>query len=276
MLPYTAVGTSFEDVKRTSPFWRLEGRWPSAPGEILVGVDVFEATGLGPGSLMTIDGRDSRQSRYEKDFTISGVVATGSVEDGFIYMSMADMEAMTGEGGMADLAEASLTAADGLSLEEMAASVRQGAPGVEARLVVRVSRSEETVMAKLTWLVYLVTLVVLTLTMICVSTTMMTVVIERRKEIGLKKALGAESRTVAREFLGEGVMLGVLGGLLGSAAGVGFARIVSVSVFGRGLSPEAHLVPVTVAVSALVTVLASLWPVRRAVDVEPAVVLRGE
>jgi putative ABC transport system permease protein len=158
----------------------------------------------------------------------------------------------------------------------MAAMAQRAAPGVEARLVVRVARSEETVMGKLTWLVYLVTLVVLTLTMICVSTTMMTVVIERRKEIGLKKALGAESRFVAREFLGEGVMLGVAGGLLGSAAGLGFARIVSYSVFGRGLTPEGHLVPVTVIVSAVVTVLASLIPVRRAVDVEPAAVLRGE
>lgn len=276
MLPYTAVGTSFEEVRRTSPFWRLEGRWPTAPGEVIIGVDVFEATGLAPGGLMTIDGRDSKQSRYEKDFTITGVVSTGSVEDGFVYMSLPDMEAMTGEGGLIDLAEASLTTADGLPLDEMAQIARQSAPGVEARLVVRVTRSEETVMSKLTWLVYLVTLVVLTLTMICVSTTMMTVVIERRKEIGLKKALGAESRAVAREFLGEGVMLGVVGGLLGSAAGVGFARIVSYSVFGRGLSPEGHLVPITVAVSALVTVVASLWPVRRAVDVEPAVVLRGE
>jgi putative ABC transport system permease protein len=276
MLPYTAVGTGFEDVRRTSPFWRVEGLWPGAPGEALVGVDVSTATGLGPGSLLTLEGRDSRQVRYEKNFTVSGVVSTGSVEDGFIYVSLADMEAMTGESGLVDLAEVSLTTSGGQSLEEMAGAVQTAAPGVEARLVVRVTRSEETVMGKLTWLVYLVTLVVLTLTMICVSTTMMTVVIERRKEIGLKKALGAESRSVAREFLGEGLLLGVLGGLLGSAAGVGFARIVSHSVFGRGLSPEGHLVPVTVAVSAAVTVLASLWPVRRAVDVEPAAVLRGE
>jgi putative ABC transport system permease protein len=112
--------------------------------------------------------------------------------------------------------------------------------------------------------------------MICVTTTMMTVVMERRKEIGLKKALGAENRRVAKEFLGEGLMLGILGGLLGSFTGFLFARIVSVSVFGRGLNPEFHLVPITVAVSALVTIVASLWPVRKAVDVEPAIVLRGE
>ncbi|MDR2442561.1 MAG: ABC transporter permease [Deltaproteobacteria bacterium] len=275
MLPYTAVGTSFTDVRRTSPFWRVTGAWPGASGQVLIGTDVARATGYSEGSLLTLDGRNASQARYEKDFTVSGIVSSGGVEDGFIFMSLEDMENMTREPGLVDLAEASLTTG-GASLPELVNLVKASVPGVEPRLVTRVTRSEETVLSKLTWLVYLVTLVVLTLTMICVTTTMMTVVLERRKEIGLKKALGAENSRVAREFLGEGVMLGVIGGLLGSFTGLIFARVVSYSVFGRGLSPEVHLIPITIAVSAIVTVLASLWPVRRAVDVEPALVLRGE
>jgi putative ABC transport system permease protein len=105
---------------------------------------------------------------------------------------------------------------------------------------------------------------------------MMTVVLERRREIGLKKALGAGSRRISREFLAEGALLGVCGGLVGSVLGLLFARLVSESVFGRALSPEWRLIPITVLASALVSVAASLIPVSRAVDVEPAVVLRGE
>jgi putative ABC transport system permease protein len=275
MLPYSAVGTSFEDVKLTSPFWRVEGQWPPGPGWVLLGIDVAGATGLAAGQKMAIEGRNSRQERYSKDFTVSGSVSTGGAEDGFIYMSLADMDEMTREGGLVDLAEASLTS-DGADLNELASLVRRAAPDVEPRLVTRVTRSEETVLAKITWLVYLVTAVVLTLTMICVTTTMMAVVMERRKEIGLKKALGAENGRVAREFLAEGLMVGILGGLIGSLTGLLFARLVSWNVFGRGLSPEFHLVPLTIAVSALVTVVASLWPVRRAMEVEPGLVLKGE
>jgi putative ABC transport system permease protein len=275
MLPYTAVGTVFEDVRETSPYWRVAGEWPSRPGEILLGVDVAEATGLAAGGAFPLDGRNSAQERYEMDFTVTGTVATGGVEDGFVFMSLADMERMTGEAGVLDLAEASLTLGSD-ALARAAAAVRAGVPGVDPRLVTRVTRSEEQVMGKLTALVYLVTLVVLTLTMICVATTMMTVVLERRREIGLKKALGAGNRRVAREFLAEGLLLGVVGGLAGSFCGLLFARLVSSSVFGRGLTPEPWLVPVTVAVSALVTVAACLAPVKRAVDVEPALVLRGE
>jgi putative ABC transport system permease protein len=275
MLPYTAVGTVFASVRKTSPYWRVTGAWPSAPGELLLGVDVAEATGLAQGSPFPVDGRNSSQSRYAREFTVAGTVATGGVEDGFVFMSLADMESMTGEAGTCDLAEASLTSGSD-ELARIASGIRAGVPGVDPKLVTRVTRSEEQVMGKLTALVYLVTLVVLTLTMICVATTMMTVVLERRREIGLKKALGAGNRRVAREFLAEGLLLGVLGGLAGSFLGLAFARVVSASVFGRSLTPEPWLIPVTVGVSALVTVAACLAPVMRAVDVEPALVLRGE
>jgi putative ABC transport system permease protein len=275
MLPYTAVGTDFASVKLTSPYWRLEGAWPSAPGELLIGSDVAEATGLSTGRTMPLDGRNESQARYEKEFKIVGIVTSGGVEDGFLFMSMADMEEMTGEKMVADLAEASLSSSN-TELMTIASSVRQEVPGIDPRLVTRVTRSEETVMTKLTALVYLVTLVVLTLTMICVATTMMTVVLERRKEIGLKKAIGADNRRVAKEFLTEGLILGILGGLIGSFCGLIFARVVSESVFGRPLTPEPLLIPLTIIVSAIVTVIACLAPVQRAVDVEPALVLRGE
>jgi putative ABC transport system permease protein len=163
---------------------------------------------------------------------------------------------------------------DGLNLT--AERVKAANPEIEARIVTRVSTSEERVLSKLNALVYLVTIVVLSLTMICVATTMMTVVLERRREIGLKKALGADNGRVSREFLSEGLLLGIIGGFIGSFTGFFFARAVALSVFGRALSPEFHLIPVTVLVSALVTVAACLLPVMRAVDVEPAVVLKGE
>ncbi|MDR2339880.1 MAG: ABC transporter permease [Deltaproteobacteria bacterium] len=277
MVPYTAVGTSFEDVRKTSPYWKVEGGWPTDEEGILIGEDVAMATGLAPGSPMALDGRNSEQTRYDKEMRVAGVVSTGGVEDGFIFMGLKAMEDMTGEAGVLDLAEASLMGADeGGGLAAISGNVRKAAPGVDARIVTRVSQSEDRVLSKLTSLLYLVTFVVLSLTMICVATTMMTVVLERRREIGLKKALGAENSRVAREFLAEGLLLGVIGGLLGSILGLLFARLVSESVFGRPMAPGLHLIPITILASAIVAVVACLLPVSRAVDVEPAVVLKGE
>jgi putative ABC transport system permease protein len=207
--------------------------------------------------------------------TVSGIVRTGSVEDGFIFMHLPTLEGLMGDSGTAEVVEIS-AAADESELNEFAAAIERSVPGVSPRLVKRVTQSETTVLSKLQSLVFLVTLVVLVLTMICVATTMMTVVMERRKEIGLKKAIGAENRSIAAEFLGEGLILGGVGGLLGGAFGFVFAEAVSINVFGRGVLIDWKLLPLTALISMAVTVAACLGPVHRATDVEPALVLRGE
>lgn len=275
MLPYTAVGTDFEAVKQTSPYWQVTGTWPVRDNEVLVGADVAEYAQLTPGKTLAVDGRNSRHAKFGGEITVTGIVKTGGAEDGFIFMSLPDMEAMTGETGRADVIELSISAGE-KELKELSAAVHGAVPSLEARLVKRVTQSEAAVLGKLEMLVYLVTLVVLVLTMICVATTMMTVVMERRREIGLKKALGAENRRIAKEFLAEGIILGALGGFGGGVCGLLFAQLISENVFARSVSVEFYLIPVTVLVSILVTMAACLLPVRRAMDVEPAVVLRGE
>jgi putative ABC transport system permease protein len=275
MRPYTVVGTRFDQVRKTSPYWNVVGSWPDAGDKILIGSDVAEATRLSLGARMPISGRNAQGARFNREVTVSGIVTTGSVEDGFLFMDLSELDKLTGISGAADIAEVSV-AAGAAELSELAEKIRREVPGVSPRQVKRVTRSETQVLAKLQALVVLVTLVVLGLTMICVGTTMTTVVAERRKEIGLKKALGAENGDIAAEFLGEGVLLGIPGGLLGSAFGWLFAQAIGANVFGRFVPFNFYLLPLTVLVSVAVTEAACLIPVQRAISVEPALVLRGE
>jgi putative ABC transport system permease protein len=275
MRGYTAVGTDFESVRKTSPFWAVTGDYPKNDDEAMIGADVAEFTKLSPGDAIGITCQAADGTRSGREMTVTGIVRTGSEEDGFIFMNMAAAEALTGREGVAEIAEVS-AAMNEEELRATAARIESAEPGVTVRLVKRVTQSETAVLSKLQALVWLASAVVLALSMICVGTTMMTVVMERRKEIGLKKALGADNRTITTEFLSEGLVLGLTGGLLGSVSGYVFARAVSVNVFGRAVAISFYLPLIALAVAVAVTIAACLLPSRRAADVEPAVVLRGE
>jgi putative ABC transport system permease protein len=212
---------------------------------------------------------------FGRDFAVSGIVQTGGTEEAFVFVALPDFDGFMGDGGVYDVAECSVSATES-ELTALAEEIADSVPGVTPRLVKRVTQSEGAVLAKLQALVYLVTAIVLLLTMICVATTMTAVVTERRREIGLKKALGAPNSGIVREFLGEGLFLGGLGGLMGAGLGFAFAQLVSMNVFARPISFQPWLLPLTPAVSVVITGLACILPVRSATDVDPAIVLRGE
>ncbi|MBR1599477.1 MAG: ABC transporter permease [Lachnospiraceae bacterium] len=293
--PVLAAATDMEGAKSASPFWRVNGDWPSADGQLMIGKSVASLYKLNPGDKIEVtytpvietENSSSDEEALEEnadeefildnyiDFEVVGILDTGGNEEEYIYMTLNDMEKLTGKANYYNVCELSVSAtADELSV--YADKISEGVEGINARLVKRVTQSETTVLSKLQSLVLLVTVVVLALTMICVATTMTAVVAERRKEIGLRKALGASDKSIIGEFMGEGLLLGFAGGFLGAFLGFLFAQGVSVSVFNSSISFRPLLLPVTIIVSVVVTGVACLIPIRSATDVDPALVLKGE
>jgi putative ABC transport system permease protein len=273
--PYTAAGVRFAQIAKTSPYWQVDGSWPARGDEIMIGADISRITGITPGTQARISGHARDMTPFALDMIVSGVVRTGGTEESVIFMELGSLERIMGAPGRVNLVEISIEAGQD-ELAALAAEIGENVEGATPRLVKRVASSEATVLGKLRFLVFLVAAVVMGLTLICVATTMMTVVMERRKEIGLKKALGAESGTVIMEFIAEGAVLGLAGGIAGVALGYYFAQLTSRSVFGRSVEFDLVAVPAALAAAVAVAVLACLLPVKKAAEVEPAIVLRGE
>ena len=268
-----AGGTDFDVLQEVSPYWQVRGAWPT-PGEkeILLGAEFASKLRVNPGDTISVSGGEGS---IVSDYRVSGIVRTGGNEENFVFVSLPDLQRIKGRTGELSLAQVSVVAGQD-ELTRAETKIRAQVPTVEPQLVKQIAKSEGTVLGKLQALVLIVTIVVLVLTLICVSTTMMAIVTERRREIGLKKALGADNRHIVAEFFGEGCLLGALGGILGSGFGYLFAQSVSMNVFGRGIEFSPTIVVVALVMSILVTGLASLLPVRIATNVDPAIILRGE
>ncbi len=104
---------------------------------------------------------------------------------------------------------------------------------------------------------------------------MLTSVTERTKEIGLRKAIGAKRRDISLQFLGEAVMLTLIGGAIGILLGWG----ISAAVNATGLvttSVTAGSVLLAFGVSAATGVIFGWYPARRAADLSPIDALRYE
>ena len=97
----------------------------------------------------------------------------------------------------------------------------------------------------------------------------------RRREIGIRAALGASSSRLLRAVLGRGLLVTSLGLLIGVAGAIGLAPLLG-SVLYNVQPRDPFLMALATTILALVALVASAIPARRAANVDPAVVLQAD
>jgi putative ABC transport system permease protein len=106
-----------------------------------------------------------------------------------------------------------------------------------------------------------------------IANTTLVAVLERTEEIGLRRALGARPRHIAAQFLGESVVLGTLGGLIGTCIGVGIVVIFAAAKDWTAILNPVYTLPAPL-IGSIVGLLAGAYPALRAAHTSPLAALR--
>jgi len=116
--------------------------------------------------------------------------------------------------------------------------------------------------------------------------TLVMAILERRREIGIMKAIGASDEDVQRLFFAEACVMGALGGVLGVALGWTIGRVINLAtnlyLKKQGLQPEQiwfvpwWLVGGAIVFAIIVSLISGLYPARRAARLDPVQALRYE
>jgi putative ABC transport system permease protein len=284
-------------VTKTNPWWRIDGRWFSENSkECVVGIEFATKNGVKVGDFLSIaTGEVTKIPAPEK---VTGILSSGGPEDDAVIVPLSRAQILVDKlGQYRKLYVSALTKPeddfgrrDPNSLapadyerwyctpyiSSIALQIKQVLPGADVRVIRRVAEGEGAILTRVRTLLWLVTFASLLAAALAVGASSAASVIERRTEIGLMKALGAGSGTVGFLLAAEQLLLALVGGAVGYSLGILLARMVGQRIF--GVAPEFSflVLAVIIGLAAVVTLLGSAIPLRRASRFEPAPILRGE
>lgn len=266
------LGTNMADSQKVRSYWKVDGKYPQ-DDEVLLGANAAQKYRKDLQGRMTLT--SPKDENFSKDFGVSGILHTGGAEDDLVVMSQDVLAKFLQEAPAANVVEFSISGSSD-ELGKATKALDRVDANASAQEVRRISKSEDNLTQILRSLIWLVSSIISVLTLIGVSTTLVTMVNERAKEIGLKKALGAMPNQILTEFIGESVLTGLVGGIIGSMVGIWIAKFVTHRAFAMDIDASRAGWPLTIVFAVIITVVGMMIPARRIVRIKPAYVLGGE
>jgi putative ABC transport system permease protein len=266
------TGTWLDRVSQMEPWWKIAGTGSVSRTDLsrcLIGRNVSNSLGLSAGGNIAL----SYQGR-SVTLAVAGVTDAGGSEDNQIFVNLPVAQKLAGLDGKIELIQLSVPGS-AAQIRTVADTLQTAFPALEVKPIPQITEAEGKLLQRIRFLIFSMGLLILVLTALCVLATMAALAMERRRDVGLMKALGGSIQKVVRLFLAEVGVLGTLGGILGYALGMVLSVWMGHRVFGASISPRWEVLPATV-ILMLCVALAGALPLRLLGNVRPAVILRGE
>ena len=289
-----AFDTGVEEMKS---WWQIDGDWPKDnTDQVLIGQKLAESLQVKTGDTLSYRRADGTQGQ----FVIAGIVSGGGNEDNAILASLPVVQqALNLKGKVSEIEVSAITTPENDLARKAAANperlsqaereiwyctayvssiafqIEEVVNNSSARPVRQIAESEGKILDKTQLLMLLITVLSLISAALGVSNLVSANVMERSREIGLMKALGAKNYEVILMILTETLIAGILGGIVGYFIGMGFAQVIGYTVFGSAIANNIVVVPIVGALMVAVILLGSVPAIRTLLSLQPASVLHG-
>ncbi len=291
----TKTGEEVETgIKHMRDWWDVTGSW-ATDDQAMAGSRLASANGWEAGDTITVSADGQAY-----DVTIAGIIQAGLDEDRQLFVPLDMAQSIAGRDGDVEKVEVrAITTPDNdlarraardpstLSLSEwetwyctayvssIAYQIEETMTNVDASAVRQVADTEGEILGKTQLIMTVVAVFAMVAASLGIANLVTASVMERSKEVGLMKALGARNKNVVATILTETFVVALIGGVLGFFAGVGLAQIVGHLVFGSGITIRPMLIPVMILIIFVTVILGCLPSMRYLLKLKPAQVLHG-
>ncbi len=263
------MGVQIQEEVRLKKWWKVHGAIPKTQKEVLLGseaaVQLFKTTG----DILSINGRSVR---------ITGILEeTGSQDDFLIFGDLNFVQRAVNKPGVLSLVEVSAFC-NTCPIEKIVQQISVELPHA------KVTAIKQTIQTKMEALDHLkkfsigISTIVLFIGGLIVFTNMMASVNERKREIGIFRAIGFRKSHVMHIIFLEALIMAVIAGILGYILGQGLSQIIGPIIIGiehGKLFLDPLLALSAILLSAFIGVLSCVYPAIHASKMDPTDALRA-
>jgi putative ABC transport system permease protein len=260
------AGTNLDQVRKLDSWWSVTA-WPNTSQDALLGARAA--------AVVSPQGKPFDLSFQERAIHLNptGTLRTGASEDSRIYLSLQDFENWTG------VQPSTIEIASSGSFEEINARIQQLSqtlPNADVRPIRQIMEGEARVLGKTRATLAAASALIIATAALCVLSTLIGWVFDRRRDFAIMKALGASEGLISGFFAAEAAALGAVGAIVGFGIGVGVAAWIGRVNFHAPVVPRFNVLPIVFAGSIAVALISAVLPIFLLRRVQPAMILRGE
>jgi putative ABC transport system permease protein len=263
------MGVQFSEEVRLKKWWKIRGAAPKGREEVLLGneaaVKLFKSTG----DAFSINGKQVR---------VSGILEeTGSQDDFLIFGDLGLVQESMKKPGALSLIEISAYC-NTCPIEDIVQQISEKMPHAKVTAIKQTLQTKMEALDHFKRFSIGISIIVLLIGGLIVFTNMMASVNERKREIGIFRAIGFRKSHVVRIIFLEALIVGVVAGVIGYGLGLGFSQFLGPALTGiktARIFIDPLLAAGAIFLSALIGILSSAYPAIQASKMDPTTALRS-